>query len=124
LLFQSNGGLVGDGICLHNFFRALPIELTLYNVGSIASIAVTAYLGAKHRKASAYAAFMLHRTYASPQAATSDRLHAIAQSVSLDDERTEAILRRIPHLGRGPVERSQDCGPLVLSQGRREMRNG
>ncbi len=31
LFFQSNGGSVGDGIALYNYFRALPLELTIYN---------------------------------------------------------------------------------------------
>ena len=44
LLFQSGGGNVGDGIYIFNLFRSLPISLTLYNAGSIASVAVIAYL--------------------------------------------------------------------------------
>jgi ATP-dependent protease ClpP protease subunit len=36
---------------------------------------------------------MLHRTTSGVQAASADRLHAIANSVILDDARTEAILR-------------------------------
>lgn len=36
---------------------------------------------------------MLHRCYANPQGANADRLHAIADSLTLDDSRTEAILR-------------------------------
>lgn len=94
LLFQSFGGAVGDGVCLYNFFRALPIDLTLYNVGSVSSAATTAYLGAKKRKTSAYATFMVHKVQAIPQSATTDRLQSLTQSVIADDERTEAILRQ------------------------------
>src|SRR5215217_2667776 len=50
MLFQSNGGTVCDGVCLYNFFRSLPISLTLYNTGSVAPVAVVAYLGAHERK--------------------------------------------------------------------------
>ena len=94
MLFQSSGGYIGDGICLYNFFKTLPIDLTLYNVGNVCSAGVTAYLGAKERKASAHAAFMVHRTQSPGQPASAERLHAITQSVLLDDERTEAILRQ------------------------------
>ena len=94
LLFQSAGGMVEDGVCLHNFFRNTPIPVTVYNTGTCASAAAIAYLGAKQRKVSAYGTFMLHRTHASPQTATAERLHAAARSVKLDDIRTEAILRR------------------------------
>jgi ATP-dependent Clp protease protease subunit len=94
LLFQSAGGIVGDGVCLYNFFRALPINLTLYNVGTICSAAVIAYLGAKKRKTSTYATFMVHRPQSPLQTATADRLQAIAHSVAIDDKRTESILRK------------------------------
>lgn len=93
LLFQSSGGLVGDGVCLYNFFKSLTLPLTLYNVGAVSSIAALAYLGAEERKVSAHATFMLHRTHISPQAAGAERLQAIAKGVMLDDERTESILR-------------------------------
>lgn len=93
LLFQSTGGFIGEGICLYNFFRAMPIELTLYNVGTVSSIAAVAFLGARNRKASRYATFMLHRSHVSPQAATAEGLEASARSLRTDDERTDAILR-------------------------------
>lgn len=93
LLFQSTGGFVGDGVCLYNFFKAFPIPLTLYNVGSVQSIATLAFLGANKRKTSAHATFMMHRSHSSPQMATAASLDSIANGLRMDDERTEAILR-------------------------------
>jgi ATP-dependent Clp protease protease subunit len=93
LLFQSTGGTVADGVCLYNFLHRLPIEICLYNVGTVASIGALAFLGAKVRNASASATFMLHRTQISPTGATAERLQAITKNVALDDQRTEAILR-------------------------------
>jgi ATP-dependent Clp protease protease subunit len=93
LLFQSDGGLVGDGVCLYNYFRTLPMDLILYNAGSVRSIATIAYLGAKGRKTGAHAAFMIHRTITGQQPATATRLEALTQSVTIDDQRTEEILR-------------------------------
>jgi ATP-dependent Clp protease protease subunit len=93
LLMQSTGGHPGDGICLYNLFRNLNMGLTIYNCGQISSIATLAYLGAKERKTSAHATFMIHRTYANPVGATSDRLQSVAQTLLLDDQRTEAIFR-------------------------------
>lgn len=92
-LFQSAGGYVGDGVFLYNLFRAIPIELTLYNVGQISSAGVIAYLGAKRRKATARSSFMIHRSTNSPQFATAAKLQHVAQTLVLDDERTEAIFR-------------------------------
>ena len=42
ILYQSSGGLVGDGVFLYNLFRSLPIELTLNNVGAVMSAALVA----------------------------------------------------------------------------------
>jgi ATP-dependent Clp protease protease subunit len=93
LLWQSTGGFVGDGVFLYNFFRSFTVDLTIYNAGSVSSIATIAYLGAKKRKTSARASFMVHRTHASPQGASSARLQAVADSVAWDDARIESILR-------------------------------
>lgn len=93
VLFQSGGGYIADGICLYNFFRALTIDLTLYNGGSVSSIAAIAFLGAQHRKRTQYGTFMIHRSHASPQIATAAKLEDIARSLRIDDARTEAILR-------------------------------
>jgi ATP-dependent protease ClpP protease subunit len=99
LFFHSNGGTVGDGISLYNYFRALPLELHIYNGGTVSSIAVIAFLGARHRYASTYATFMVHRTYAtsalftSAAAANATRLHALTQGLEIDDTRTRSILQ-------------------------------
>src|ERR1700690_3651329 len=67
LLFQSAGGYVGDGVFLYNFFRSIPIELTLYNAGQISSAGVIAYLGGKARKTTTNATFMFNKCANNPQ---------------------------------------------------------
>ena len=94
LLFQSLGGSVADGVCLYNFLKTAPMEIALYNVGSVQSIATVAYLGAKKRRTSARATFAFHRTTASPQAANASLLKNIAGNDTIDDQRTESILRK------------------------------
>lgn len=93
LLFQCSGGIVGDGISLYNLFRACPVDLTLYNVGSVCSIGVIAFLGAKHRKTSKYGTFMIHKAYLGPVIATADKFVAHANQMAIDDARIEAILK-------------------------------
>lgn len=100
LLFQSTGGTVSDGMSLFNYFRGLPIVLHLYNTGGVASAALLAFVGARHRYASAYAAFLLHkaaRTLLTPGQAVDHR--SVADALTLEDARYEAVLRantRIP----------------------------
>lgn len=94
ILFQSAGGAVGDGISLYNFLRHAPLEVCLYNSGTICSIAAIAYLGAAKRLVSKHATFMIHRSKAHPQTIpTAEGLKAAVASLKIDDVRTEAILR-------------------------------
>lgn len=88
---QTAGGTVADGVALYNLFSASTIPLTVYNIGSISSAGVIAYLGAPDRAASAFSTFMIHRTTSPAFAFTADRLHAVTHSVALDDGRTDAI---------------------------------
>jgi ATP-dependent Clp protease, protease subunit len=93
VLFQTAGGFVSDGVFLYNFFRAMSVELSLYNAGQVSSAGVIAYLGASHRITNAGATFMVHRSSNSATAAGSAKLQNIAKSLVLDDERTETILK-------------------------------
>lgn len=94
LLLECNGGTVGDGIALYNYFKTFPIDLLIYNSGTVASIGVISYLGAAHRYASTHSTFMIHRTRVTPQGPqTATQMRAATRSLELDDTRTEAILR-------------------------------
>jgi len=59
-LFSSGGGLVNAGVTLYNYLRALPVKLTMHNVGSIDSIANAVFLAADERFAAPASAFLLH----------------------------------------------------------------
>lgn len=94
LLFQSTGGTIGDGISLYNFFRALPLELHIYNTGSVQSVGVIAYLGAKHRHASTHSNFMIHKAHFPAQAGVNAaKLQALGESLAAEDLRVEVILK-------------------------------
>jgi ATP-dependent protease ClpP protease subunit len=105
-LFQSSGGLVGDGIALHNYFRNLPIELHAYNTGSVSSIGVIVFLGAHNRYASANATFVIHKTHMNPGSpANAERARGMADSMKIDDARTLAIFRDNLSLSNRRLER-------------------
>ncbi len=93
LLFQSSGGSVGDGVCLYNFFKSLSVELTIYNVGSISSAGVIAYLGARRRVTSSRAIFMIHRVAARMGEVPAMVMKGITKNLILNDERCESILK-------------------------------
>lgn len=97
ILFQSWGGFVGDGVLLYNSLRKFPVEVVLYNAGQVASAATLAYLGAKGRKTTANAVFMIHKASYNADSSGAGRLKGIANNLSIDDARIEVILRE--HLG-------------------------
>jgi ATP-dependent Clp protease, protease subunit len=93
VLFQSTGGGIREGIRLYNFFKNFSLDLTFYNMGVVSSVAVIAYLGAKTRKVSRHATFMIRRTQTTNRVANDDTVEAPAESAMLLDETAEAILR-------------------------------
>jgi ATP-dependent Clp protease, protease subunit len=94
LMVQSTGGIIGNGIAMHNYLRNLPIDITSYNSGTVQSIAVIVFLAAKKRKASDTATFMIHKaTFHPGMAATSAQLYAATRSLDVDDARIERILK-------------------------------
>lgn len=60
ILFSSDGGNVDDGFALYGFLRALPLELTIHNVGMVGSIANAVFLAGQTRYASPHSVFLFH----------------------------------------------------------------
>jgi ATP-dependent Clp protease, protease subunit len=92
-IFHTTGGMIADGVALYNYFRAVPIDLHLYNIGSVSSIGVIAFLGARHRYASANATFVVHKSHYAPNTPTdANRASGMADALKIEDTRTQAIL--------------------------------
>lgn len=88
-----NGGFVSDGLALYSIFRNFPLELTVYNISTVQSIAALAFLGAKNRVVAPWGTFMYHRTTIGASDATAAKLSDLGGYVAMEDERTDAILR-------------------------------
>lgn len=104
LMIQTTGGSIQDGICLYNFFRGFPAEIIAYNIGTISSAGVTAYLGASRRVAAPTSTFMLHRGHTSLQGANAVLLQARAQFLLIDEARVETIVRE--HVKLSPEQKA------------------
>ena len=99
LLFQSNGGNVGDGISLYNYLLTVPLEVHLYNTGHVQSIAVLPYLAAKRRIVSKSGSFLIHKSqYSLPPYSNVPKIKAAVDVLVNDDARSEAILRVHTHI--------------------------
>jgi ATP-dependent protease ClpP protease subunit len=93
LLMQSSGGTVTEGVYLYHFLKTYPTPITIYNVGSVQSAAVLAFLGAPNRVGGRHGSFMIHRPYAPTQGADLALLASAVASLQVDDARMDQILR-------------------------------
>jgi ATP-dependent Clp protease, protease subunit len=94
LLFQSSGGIIGDGVSLYNFFLAFPLEFHIYNAGAVQSVAVPAYLGARYRHVSKHGTFMIHKTFFPAQSGIkASKLKALSDLAASEDVRVESIIK-------------------------------
>lgn len=99
LMVQSSGGIIGDGIAIHNYLKNIPMEIITYNAGMVQSIAVPVFLSGKYRRASKTATFMIHKaTFSGSMPATAVDLNSTTQSLVIDDARIEGILKQYLHM--------------------------
>lgn len=59
-LFASRGGEVDAGITLYNFFKSLPVEVIMHNIGVINSIANVIFMAGVKRYAAPHTSFLFH----------------------------------------------------------------
>jgi ATP-dependent protease ClpP protease subunit len=60
ILLSTPGGNVIHGLNLYNVIRAMPLELTMHNVGNVDSIGNAIFLAGKRRFACPHSTFMFH----------------------------------------------------------------
>lgn len=59
-LLASQGGDMDSGIAFYNFLKALPVKITMHNIGSIDSIANVIFIAGDNRYASPGTTFLFH----------------------------------------------------------------
>jgi ATP-dependent Clp protease protease subunit len=92
IVLQCTGGMIGDGVCLHNYLVAFPGNVTLYNIGQIASMGLITFLGANERVAHEHSTFMMHSPTAAAVAMSPDALERARNSLNIDDARIKKIV--------------------------------
>lgn len=94
-LFSSSGGQVEPGIALHNFLRALPVEIIMHNTGSIDSIANVIFLAADTRFASVHSSFLFHGvnwSFAAGVSLTKGQLTEILSNLDSSESKISGII--------------------------------
>jgi ATP-dependent Clp protease, protease subunit len=86
ILFASDGGSTDDGIALHAYLAALPLEITMHAVGVVGSMAIPVFLAAPKRLASKHARFFFHEySWTHSQATVASQTTMTEQSMQLSD---------------------------------------
>ena len=88
---SSAGGMVDEGMSLYGFIRALPVDITIHNIGQIDSIALAVYLAGARRLANPDATFLLHDFYFPQPLPVSNRHQAADISVGLTSARRKMV---------------------------------
>ena len=60
ILFSTPGGEVASGITLYNFLRALPVNVTMHNMGNVDSIGNSIFAAGGERFCCQHSTFMFH----------------------------------------------------------------
>jgi len=60
ILFSTPGGQVASGITLYNFLRALPVPVTMHNMGNVDSIGNSIFAAGGERYCCQHSTFMFH----------------------------------------------------------------
>lgn len=95
-LFASPGGEVNSGIVLYNYLCALPVEITMHNIGAVDSIGNVIFSAGNKRYAAPHSSFLFHGitmgvgkdTRMSP-----NQLNEIKSSLESDQRKIAGILQ-------------------------------
>jgi len=96
LLFNSSGGMIVDGINMHNYVRGYPsdIPITMFNSGGVQSAGVLVFLSAAHRVACPYSKFMLHPAiWKSGSGLNTEQHRIVSKSLAKNDKDIDDILK-------------------------------
>lgn len=99
LLLNSTGGSLDDGFALYSLLRTLPcfgIEVTIVNMGLIASIANVVFLGADKREAVPNALFHFHNfewNIGQAQTMTRDKFEDMTNILDMSRSQKLALLK-------------------------------
>ena len=97
IAFSSLGGAIHSGITLFNFLKALPVTITLHNIGVIDSIANIVFLAAANRYACQDSRFLIHGpsfSFPEKQSFNTWQLYEFAQSLKDDQDKMSNIISR------------------------------
>lgn len=107
-LFASPGGEVNSGIVLYNFLCALPVEITMHNMGAVDSIGNVIFSAGKKRYAAPHSSFLFHGItmgIAKDSRLSPNQLNEMRSSLEADQRKIAGILQANSKLSEAEILR-------------------
>jgi ATP-dependent Clp protease protease subunit len=107
-LFASPGGEVNSGIVLYNYLCALPVEITMHNIGAVDSIGNVIFSAGKRRYAAPHSSFLFHGIsmgMGKDSRFTLNQLNELRSSLESDQKKIAGILQSNSKLSEAEILR-------------------
>jgi ATP-dependent Clp protease, protease subunit len=105
--FSSPGGSVAAGVTLYNFLRALPVEISMHNVGSVDSIATVIFMAGGKRYACQHSRFLFHGvalTFGKDQVVNAAQMNEHLSGLEQDEGRIKELIAERSGLNPGELD--------------------
>jgi ATP-dependent Clp protease, protease subunit len=105
--FSSAGGNVAAGITLYHYLMALPLEVTMHNIGSVDSIAAVVFMAGAKRYACSHTCFLFHgisQTLSTGQGFTITQMHELLSGLEQGEAGVKGILTERSRLTGGDLD--------------------
>lgn len=107
-LFASPGGEVNSGIVLYNYLCALPVEITMHNIGAVDSIGNVIFSAGNKRYASPHSSFLFHGItmgFGKDARMSPTQLNEFRSSLESDQKKIAGILQSNSRLSEAEILR-------------------
>lgn len=107
-LFASPGGEVNSGIVLYNFLCALPVQITMHNVGAVDSIGNVIFSSGDRRYAAPHSSFLFHGVMmgiSKDSSLSPNQLNELRSSLESDQKKIAGILQEKSKLSEAEILR-------------------
>jgi ATP-dependent Clp protease protease subunit len=104
---SSPGGSVAAGITLYNFLKALPVEISMHNIGSVDSIATVIFMAGARRYACKHSRFLFHGvalTFGKDQVVNSAQMNEHISGLEQDEGRIKELIAERSELNAGELD--------------------
>ena len=113
---STPGGSVNAGVMLHNYLRALPVPVTIHNIGQVDSIGNVVFLAGDKRYASPATSFLYHgvtMTVNKNDRITKSQLKEVMSQLEQDEKRIAAVITERTKITKAQLTKFFEAGQAL-----------